>query len=289
MVYSLGTMALPDLYTYLDYRAYLRDWFSAKKNANPRFSHRLFARKAGQKSPSLLLHVVERKRNLTPQTVDAFGQAIGLSGEEADFFAALVQLDQAEDPDERNRAMEKVRATRRFREARRLQGESFEYLSCWYYPAIRELALCPGFQADPEWIAANLRPRITGAQAKKALELLFALGLLKREAEGAVHVADGSVVTPHEVLSLAVHNYHTGMIDRAREALGGFPHTERHFCGVTVAVPASLLPKLKRELDAFQERLLDLCDGASDERTRILQVNLNLFPLSAELPPTGAP
>lgn len=282
-------MAIPDLYTYLDYRAYLRDWFAAKKEANPRFSHRLFARRAGQKSPSLLLHVIERERNLTPVTVEAFSNAIGLGPDEAEFFAALVQLDQSEDPDERNRAMERVRATRRFREARRLEGESFEYLSSWIYPAVRELATCADFRADPAWIAAVMRPSISHAEASNALALLFSLGLLVRDADGRVQVADGSLVTPHEVRSLAVHNYHRSMLDRAREGLAAFSHTERHFCGVTVAVPTSLIPRLKRELDIMQERLLDLCDSATEPRAQVLQLNLNLLPLSTAIKPAGAP
>jgi len=277
-------MAPPDIYAYLDYRAYLRDWFTAKKEANPRFSHRLFARKAGQKSPSLLLHVMERERNLTPSTVDAFSAAIGLGPDESEFFAALVQLDQSEDADERNRAMEKVRATRRFREARKIEGASFEYLSSWLFPAVRELATVKGFRADPTWIAATLRPVITLAEAQTALELLFTLGMLVREESGAVRVSDGSLVTPHEVRSLAVHNYHRSMLTRAREALTAFPHTERHFCGVTVAIAPELLPRLKRELDQMQERILDLCDSSTQDRTQVLQVNLNLFPLTAPTP-----
>jgi uncharacterized protein (TIGR02147 family) len=141
-----------------------------------------------------------------------------------------------------------------------------------------------GFRADPTWIAATLRPVITLAEAQTALELLFTLGMLVREESGAVRVSDGSLVTPHEVRSLAVHNYHRSMLTRAREALTAFPHTERHFCGVTVAIAPELLPRLKRELDQMQERILDLCDSSTQDRTQVLQVNLNLFPLTAPTP-----
>ena len=51
-------MSAPSPYDYLDYRAFLGAWFEHKKQANPRFSHRMFARMAGQKSPSLLHHVL---------------------------------------------------------------------------------------------------------------------------------------------------------------------------------------------------------------------------------------
>lgn len=275
----------PDLYAYLDYRTFLSDWFRARKASNPRYSHRLFARRAGQSSPSLLLHVIDGKRNLTAVTTLAFAGAMGLTPEETAFFGALVQLVQGETPGERNRAWELVRATRRFREARRLEGESVEYLSAWWHPAIRELASCSGFRPDPAWIASVLRPSITEAEARDSLALLESLGLLRRSDDGALVPADASLVTPHEVAGLAAQNYHLGMIDRARTALVEAPHQTRHFCGVTVSVPGDLVARLKRELDAFQERLLDLCDAHEGPRDRVVQLNLQLVPLSCPIPP----
>src|SRR5688572_1066392 len=108
----------PDLFAYLDYRAWLRDWFAAQKAADARFSHRLFTRRAGVRSPSLLAEVVAGKRNLTAATLEGFVRALRLDHEEALFFAALVQLDQAETEDEKNAAWEQASASRRFRTAR---------------------------------------------------------------------------------------------------------------------------------------------------------------------------
>lgn len=276
-------MPLPDLYSYLDYRSFLSDWFQARKEANPRFSHRAFARRAGQRSPSLLLHVIDRKRNLTPGTMEGFARAVGLQGDDLGYFAALVQLDQAETEKERNRAWEHVRATRRFREARRLEGDSFDYLSHWRHPAIRELSTVAEFRPEPAWIASRLRPEITEEEARDSLELLHRLGLLVTDEPGRCSPRDVSIVTPHEVAGLAVYNYHASMTDRAREALAATRSDERHYCAVTMAVPESMLPTLKRELATLQERLLELGDSAEGPRERVLQLNLHLFPLSQRI------
>ena len=74
------------------------------------------------------------------------------------------------------------------------------------------------------------------------------------------------------------------MIARAEEALTAFKAVERHFCGVTVAVPETLLPRLKAELNQFQERLLAMCDEAPGA-DRVVQLNLQLFPLSGNTSP----
>ena len=273
-------MVTPNIHSYLDYRRFLRDWFEAKKQSNPRFSYRGFARKAGQKSPSLLHHVMDGKRNLTPSTTEAFAKAMQLKVNEAAFFAHLVHLDQAKTSSERNSAWVLISETRHFREARHIEGEGFRYLSHWYYPAIRELAHRPDFQADPEWIAANLRPTISVKDARRALDSLLSMQLLVEE-DGATRPAEASVVTPHEVTGLAVHNYHQGMLQRASESIDGFDPEERHLGAVTVAVPESLVARLKEEVAAFQERLLNLCDNADEPADVVYQMNLQLFPLSS--------
>jgi uncharacterized protein (TIGR02147 family) len=269
----------PDIFGYLNYREYLRSWFGWKKVTNQRFSYRLFARLSGQRSPSLLLHVIEGKRNLTPTLVTSYKKALKLSDEEGVFFEALVTLDQGGTPQARNRAWEKISATQRFRHARRLEGVSFRCVSHWYYTAIHELSRRPDFCADPAWIASMLRPAITAEQAETALSELLELGLLVEGADGIVP-ADASVTTPHEVAGLAAHNYHDGMIRLAQESLTRFRPLERHLTGLTVAIPAALVPRLKQELAGVAERMLDLCDSNNDTADLVYQINLQAFPLS---------
>jgi uncharacterized protein (TIGR02147 family) len=269
---------LPSVFAFLDYRAYLKAWFDAKQAANPRYSHRAFARRAGQKSPSLLLHIIQGKRNLTQSTREAFVEAMRLPAAERSFFAALVDLDQARSDEARNDAWSRISAQRRFRDARRIEGAAFDYLSHWYIPAVRELASREDFQDDPAWIAKQLRPRIKPSEASTALETLVQLGLLVEGAEG-LESAEATVATAPEIVGLAVHNYHRGMIARAAESISSSMPDERHLLGVTVGIPISLIPTLKEELNAYQARLLDLCDSA-EQVDAVYQLNLQLFPLS---------
>lgn len=273
----------PDVHRYLDFRAFLRDWFAARREADPRFSRRAFARLAGKSSPGLLAEVMDGDRQLTPAMVEAFAGAMGLGRAEADFFAALVRLAQATSTTERNEAWDRISASRHFREARRIEGASVEYLSNWWFPVVRELAQRPDFRADPAWIARRIRPPISEGQARKALETLQALELLVPHPERGLAPAEGVVATPHEVAGLAVHNYHRGMLELAIESMERFPPEERHLVAATLSVPRALVPALKRELDALQERVLDLSDRLSDPPEQVMQVHLVLFPLSDAL------
>lgn len=271
--------SLPSPYDFLDYRQFLSTWFEQKKLANPAFSHRLFARLAGQNSSSLLHHVIAGTRNLTAPAMESFIKAMSLRAGEAQFFRLLVELDQAKETDVRNRAWEQISATRRFREARAVDLSAFDYLSNWFIPAIRELATRPDFQPDPAWVADHLRPKITTAEARKALDTLLRLKLLLED-EGTLVPAEASVATPTEVAGLAFRNYHRGMLERASEAIETFPGSERHLLAVTVGVPAALLPVLKAESNAFLERMMHLCDASTEDNDQVMQMNLQIFPLS---------
>jgi uncharacterized protein (TIGR02147 family) len=278
--------ARPSVFEYLDHRQFLKDWFDWKKSTNRRFSHRMFARLAKQKSPSLMLLVQKGERNLTPATTRSFAKAMQLDADETRFFTMLVNLDAAQDSRERTALFEKIAATARFRAARRIEGETFQYLTHWYIPAIREMAAMPGFQPDPTWIARRIRPRITVAKAKAALSTLHELGMVQVDDDGTVHLADGDFVTPHEVAGLAVHNYHRGMLERSMDAIDAFKSRDRHLGAATVRIPLSRMTTLKQEVSTFLERTLDLAESELSETERlepqmVVQVNAQLFPMTA--------
>jgi len=273
-------MDMPDPFAYLDYRVYLEAWFEKKKASNPRFSHRSFASRVGERSPSFLADVIKGRRNLTAIRRDAVATLLGLSPDERDWFELLVALDQAADLDERGRVWEKMAGTKRFREARQLEGDSFAYLTHWYYPAIRELVRRADFVEDAGWIATQLSPEITEEEASEALRSLWALGMLTRDEQGRPVQAEGSIATPRQVAGLAAHNYHAGMLGRALDGIRAFKSVERHYIGVTVCVSESRIPALKKELNWFASHLLDLCESCEEDPERVYQLHLAMLPLS---------
>lgn len=271
----------PAIQNYLHHTDYLRDWFTWKKQVSPRFSHRAFARRMGEASPSVGVDLIAGRRRVTPAMFAPLCKALGLSAEERRYLQLLVDLDRARNPVEKNAAWERLSAHRWFRQARKVDGDGFRYVSDWTCPAIRELAARSDFRADARWIARTLRPAISEARAQRALDTLVELGLLTVDDTGGATQSEASIVTPTQVQGLAVHNYHDGMLALAREGITRFDREERHYTGVTVCIPESLVPEIKQEIAAFAERLLDRCDNTDDPPERVYQLHLVAFPLSS--------
>ena len=124
--------------TYLDYRQFLRDHYAEQKRRNPRYSHRLFARKAGLTSSGFYSEVLNGKRQLAPAAVLRFAKALKLTAPEQAYFECLVAFNQAKTVEERNRHYGKLAGQRAAR-ADVVGAERYEFYRHWYHAALREL------------------------------------------------------------------------------------------------------------------------------------------------------
>lgn len=268
------------VYDFLDHRAYLAAYYQAAKRTRPSFSFRLFSKLAGLRSPNFLKLVIDGQRNLGADSVARFTQALGLEGADAEFFSDLVAFGQAQTLAEKNRAFERIAASRRFRAARRIDGELFAYLSHWYNPVIRELAARDDFQEEPRWIAAQLRPHISPAEAAEAMKLLLSLGLLVRDpSTGRVARGEPTLTTEHEVRSVGAAAFHRQMLERAAQSIDTVRGAERDLAALTVCVSPETAAIVKQRIHQFREALTELCD-ADTKGSTVYQLNIQWFPLS---------
>ena len=270
----------PDIYGYVDYRTWLRDWFEWKKTIRSTYSHRLFARMAGQRSPSTLIQVIDGARNLSDTALEGFVKALDLDAGEERFFRDLVQLEQGATPVVRSQALERILATQRFVETRSMGGELTRVLSHWHGPAIFELAGCPDFRLDPAWIGARLDPPISEAEAAAALELLLSVGMLQRTDDGVRREAPRFGI-PQPVHRTAALRYHQAMLRLASRGLETFDEKRRYVSGFTTAIDPARLPELQSEMERFLGQFFGRCEG-EETPTEAYQLSLAFFPLSSK-------
>lgn len=275
----MGRRLQIDVFDYLDYRAFLGDAYLDLKANQRGFSYRWFARRAGMSSPNFLKLVIDGKRNLSPASAGSFAEALGLAERETEFFANLVLFDQAESAADKNKYFESIGRFRKHTRVRKLERDTFDYLSHWYYPAIRELVGCKGFNENPDWIAETLVPRISTRQAQKAIEVLLALGVLERDECGALVQGDALLSTGAEVRSLGVGNFHRQMMARAADSIESIDRSEREISGLTVALSEKSFALFKDRIQKLRAELLDL-SSHEDQADRVVQFNFQAFPLA---------
>jgi uncharacterized protein (TIGR02147 family) len=274
----MNAMSEPDLLHYSDFRLYLADFHRWRKQGDPRFSLRRFAKEIGFSSHTLLRYILDGQRNLSKRTLMKISLALGLSGARADFFENLVFFNQADTMQEKDHFYQKLLAADKTRGLKKLESRQFEVLKTWYHTAIREMLNLGSFNPDPAWIARKLLPSIEPREARDSLKLLTGSGLIKRTANGYVAV-DNAITTDDETMALFVRNYHLEMLDLAKRAIDEVAPEQRDISSVCMTIREADLPKLKKQIQLMRKELrVFAAEGKQAER--VVQVNIQLFPLS---------
>jgi uncharacterized protein (TIGR02147 family) len=269
----------PDVFTFVDFRAFLREFYAQNKAGEYGFSLRAFSKRAQLRSSNYLKLVMDGERNLTQDMAARFAEACSLQGQAAEFFCALVAVNQAKSAKDYDRAYARLSRSSRYRSVHRLNRAQDAYHEHWYIPAIRELVARTDFQEDPRWVSRKLMPAISLREAQQALGVLLDLGLLARNKQGRLVQVHALVQTPEGPLSQHVSRYHRAMLDRAAEALHSMPKEQRQIESLTLCLSEARMRDLKARIESFCDEVLQEYQSDAESR-RIVQLNIQMFPLT---------
>jgi len=267
-----------DIYKYFDFRLLLKDLFDARKKENPHFSYRVLAKKAGFKSAGYFANLLSGKCNLSLTVAYKLSEAFNLKKFEAEYFVTLVLFNLAATHADKKKYYDKLLSLKRA-ELKTLDERQFEYFGEWYYLAIREILDYHLFKGDFKELAKMLVPGITPAQAKKAIELLESLGMIRKNPFGYYEKLDAVVTTPNSWQSQAITFYQYQSLDLAKQAFDIWDRKLRDVSTLTLSISADEFKKIQEKINQVQEEILLLAQNAK-KTDRVYQINFYSFPLT---------
>ena len=270
------------IFSYIDYRAFLNDYYEEQKKNTRFFSYRYFAKNAGINSPNFLKQIIESKRNLTNLTIKKFTTALKLNEKESHFFRHLVLFNQAKTSQEKQEHYAIMLSMMHTIKEQRLTADQHEYYNKWYVPVIRELVCLYDFKDNFTKIAAAVSPPIKSREARFAVKLLLKLGLIEKQSDRTYRQTTSAIISNSAVARMAVRNFNREMLKKADTALDNTPVEERQIYGVTIGISKACYDVLVSEMAAFRDRVVAITNN-DKYSNRVYQMHLQLFPLSKEL------
>ncbi len=271
---------MPDVFQYLDYRAYLRDYFKEEKNRFSKFSHQFFARKAGINSSGFVLHVMNGERNLTKTVLLKIARAMGFSAKQIEYFDDLVSFEQAKDQSEKEFYFGRIAEKRKSLSIKSLDDQQYEFYSNWYNAAIRELITLIKGNQGPETLAKLLIPAVTPSQVRKSLRLMEELGIIKQAKDGTYSQTNDFISGGGPARNVAIVNFQKEMLRHNLEAWDRFKSNEITMNTCTLCISEELAGTIKDEIKEFKKRLFSLAANEKEKAERVYNINLNMFPVS---------
>lgn len=277
---SLTTPAIerPVVFTYHDYRLFLKDWLAYRKANQSGFSLRNLAKQAGLAAGYLPM-ILNGKRPLTQHALSRLSPFLGLSPSEQSYLESLTVFGTADSPDARLSALERMKRFGSYQTHNQRESELLEYLTHWHYVAIREMASLPGFQPDPEEIQARLQVPVTLTEIRGALDFLFKNGFLETNPDGSVRPPEKALECKGSVYRVALAKFHREIFDLAVKSIDNVPSSERNIQGHTFALKSENYSKAREIVEDAIRRIRELGESEG-EGDSVYQMEIALFPLT---------
>ena len=272
---------MPSVFSYLNYRDFLRESYAERKRANPSFSYQVLATRAALKAKSFLASVVAGRKELSEKSVHGLARALDLSEREEQYLETLVQFARAHTHHQKNRLFARLMEDYRGTDPKTVVREQYELYSKWYHNTVRELVAILPFGDDYALLARQLTPPIPPRQARGSVELLLKLGLVRREASRYVQT-DQNISTGATVRSLAVQNFHLQNLRLAAEAIDATPAAERDITCLVGSMSPATLERVKAETAAFRRKLVKII-GQDKSPDRVHHIAIQVFPTSKRI------
>ncbi len=270
---------MPNIFEYLDYRNFLKEYYNYKKSVDPDFTHRFVADKLLIDS-GFFTKIILGKRHISPEIARRFADFIGLGKRETEYFNTMVQFCKAKKHEEKNRLFETLIAYNKS-EKHVLSHEQYELFGAWYNLVIREILAYFPFSGDFDALSKMVVPKISPAMARKSIALLETLGLIKKNGHGVYVKVSPVWTTGEEARSLAVVNYQKAIMDIAKDAFDRFPKEKRYMSTLTVSVSHDLFDEIQNDIKALREKILSAAQNCKNPDI-VYQCNFSVFPVAQQ-------
>ena len=232
----------------------------------------------GFKSPGHFTQIIQGKADISAHLAFKFAQFMKLKKREADYFELLVRFDQAKVSDEKRRCLERLSS---FAESKVkvISAQQYRFFEKWYYIVIWNLLSFYPFSGDVQDLASRVEPPIQPSEAQEAIDVLEALGLIRRNDQGRYERVDPIISTGYDASAKAIQEFQAATLDLAKAAMDRFPRDKRSISTLTLSLSEHAYKFILEELNVFRRKLLTI--AKNEERVdRVMQFNFQIFPVS---------
>ncbi len=269
-----------DLFNYINYHDYIKDFYEYKKSENPHFSWRVFASKI-QIDPGYLVRVAQGKNNLQDLHIGILSKFLKFSTNEREYFELLVQFSSSKSKQKISEIYQQIVLLQQ-QSYEILEQDKLEYYNKWYYAAIRAYLSIKNYNGNAKKLANEMVPTLTEEQVHEAIRLLLRLKLIEIDDNGSYLVKNHTITTGENWNSQIIRNFQKEYIQLAAASLDQIVPADRDISSMTLAISKSSLIEFREICKEFRHKIALLGEGRL-EPDIVYQINIQAFPLSKEV------
>lgn len=269
----------PNLYAFHDYRKFLELWIPYLKKKHKGYSLTSIAKASGV-SLSYLSMVVKGVRSLSIENLSLILPHLKLDEQESSYFTLLQIIADSQDPAARLEALKKAHRFLKYKEQNTAEVEVYQYLTKWYFVAIREMAGMDDFNPSPEWIQSRLREHVSLKDIEGALGFLTANGYIDLSKKASERIQKDPLTCEGGVYKVALAEFHKQMLGMQERSIHDVHSDDRFLTAHMLAIPQEKFQALKTIIDEARAKVAALGKNHAGSNS-VYYVSLGTFPITA--------
>lgn len=256
------------------YREVLKRELESRKERNPRYSLRAFARSMAI-DHGILSAILSGKRVPSVQVTRMLPKTLGLNPDQSILFERSVAEERRQKKYTRINNNFDSLASLGSEHIREITIDQFEKISQWYHYAILEMTFTADFDSNPVTIGKRLG--ISEAEAVRAVQTLLDNGFLREEAGRLIKTDVRLLYNDFERTSHLLQTRQSQILKKADEALWKVPLAKRDHTDMVLAIDPAKLDEARRMVSEFSRTIATFLEAGKQKE--VYQISIALFPL----------
>ena len=274
--------SIKNLYSYTEPVLFLKDFFQELKDSKSVNSYRDFSKYLGFGETNYSHLLITGKRSFSKNVAEKISEALGLEDEFHKYLIAICQYSREKNPEKKASLLEGILKRSKAGMQHPLSKEQKQFFSKWYHAVIFEALSIESYAKNPELIVKKLRGKLTQKHLQHSLKILGDLGIVEYDKEAQKYVKnETNFITPKEIRSLIMTQFHKEMIQQAQEALFAIKGENREMSCITLAVDEEFLKEVKVDIQKFLINIIEKSKSRPKTES-VIQLNFQLFPFLQE-------
>lgn len=263
----------PVVFDYTKATDFIVDMFLWRRACDPHFSVRSTFKNAYKCSPALVTQILQSKRKLQPNKVEAFSLALGLNTQESAFLTSLCKR-------ELNIVEHSPPAI--LSNPISHSAPKNHLLHSWLNVYVKDAVRVLQGAVSVENLSRILGNIVPYSRIERSLQFLLANGFLRRALDGRIVEDETVVVTTDEIPNEKIVAFHRQALKIAERALQLFPTHRRRASAIVLPLNEKSFAELKLILKDFHERLLQFAEERKTDSEALYQVTIHLSPIGGK-------
>jgi uncharacterized protein (TIGR02147 family) len=265
-----------NIYDFTRFRKYLAEYQERRQAAEPTFSRTEFCNLLGLPNTRSYFNDVVQGKRVTDNMRERFINVIGLKGNEAKYFEAMIDFDQSKTAEVREQAFDAMMHLNKTPQAI-VDPDSYEFFGNWYNSTVYAILEVMDITDDVSELAAKIFPPVSEKKLQASLELMKKMSLIRRDERGFWKPTKDSLATVQQSKSQMVLQFQKQCLELSKQALESAGKESRDMTTFTFSVSKKAQKQVEVAAEKFKVQIRHIVTADSEKPEIVEHINLHVF------------